>query len=111
MKEYKLRISNELRKPSIDAGHLHRLAMVSFSFIRNTFDDLETPCWVTVINFSALNQLGQEQSKISFTRSCLLSYLEGLCAIRQTFAYYLISFFVRFASLTNPVCHYVLVWY
>ena len=63
MKEFKNHIAEELRKPTIESARLHRLCLVSFSFIRNTFDDMDTPCWVTVINFTALNTLGKDQSE------------------------------------------------
>jgi hypothetical protein len=32
--------------------------MVSISFVKNTFDDFQTPCWLTIINFCALDLLG-----------------------------------------------------
>ena len=61
MNEFKSHIALELKKPVIDSKRLHRLCVTSFSFCRNTFDDLETPCWICVINFCAIRILGEEK--------------------------------------------------
>ncbi len=65
MKEYMSQVALELKKnTSIDDKRLHRLSVTSFAFCRNTFDDLDTPCWITVINFCALKKLGDEGGKV-----------------------------------------------
>lgn len=58
--EFRNQIALELKKPVLDGRRLQRLCISSFSFCRNTFDDLDTPCWICVINFCALKTLGQE---------------------------------------------------
>ena len=63
MQEYKSHIALELQKPSIDHRKLQTLSMVSFAFSRNTFTDLDTPCWVSVLNLSALDVLGNEKGQ------------------------------------------------
>ena len=65
MQEYKSHIALQLQKPSIDQRKLQALSMVSFAFVRNTFGDLDTPCWVSIMNFSALDVLGNDRGKLS----------------------------------------------
>ena len=61
MNEYKSQIALELPNSPIDEDRLQRLSMISFAFQRNTFDDLETPAWVLIINYCALDLLGSER--------------------------------------------------
>lgn len=71
MNEYKSHIALELQKPVIDQRKLQALSMISFAFVRNTFDDLDTPCWVTIVNFTALDVLGNDRSKWILFAVCL----------------------------------------
>ena len=61
MNEYKSQIALELQQQTINQRRLQMLSIVSFAFNRNTFDDLDTPCWVSVMNFNALDMLGNER--------------------------------------------------
>ena len=61
MNEYKSHIALELQAASINQERLQQLSMSSFAFVRNTFEDLDTPAWVLIINFCALDILGNER--------------------------------------------------
>ena len=60
MKVFKSHLSNDFRKSILDPLRVQRLCITSFAFVRNTFEDLETPCWLAIVNFVAMKQLGQD---------------------------------------------------
>ena len=65
MNIFKRHVAEQFNNSSdIDESKLQLMSMVSFCFERNTFQDLETPCWITMINFSALDVLGNEKGVI-----------------------------------------------
>ena len=60
MDKYKKYIEAELlSRRAVDHSRLLQLSMISLCFDANTFDDLDTPCWISIINFCALDLLGK----------------------------------------------------
>jgi len=56
---FKQRIAKELLKSNWDPYFLARSCVFSFAFTKDTPRDVETPSWVCVINFAALDLLGR----------------------------------------------------
>ena len=57
---FKQHLAYAIQKGEFDEMALQRLSVVSLSFVRNTFDDHKTPCWISVLNFCALDMLGNK---------------------------------------------------
>jgi hypothetical protein len=60
MGEYKRRVTAELQKSDFDPHLLNRLSVIKLSFWRDRVIEVETPCWICIINFVALDLLGKE---------------------------------------------------
>jgi len=63
---YKKLVAAELEKvikkpESFDAHLLNRLSVMRFSFWKDAPADTDTLCWVSIINFAALDLLGKDQ--------------------------------------------------
>lgn len=61
MSSYKKILASAIKDGQINARELQRACVVAFAFARNTFDDLETPCWISVVNLVALDMLGDDR--------------------------------------------------
>ncbi|XP_013418100.1 myosin-IIIb isoform X2 [Lingula anatina] len=60
MGEFKSLIALELRNRHPNLERLRTNCIVALSFVRNTLDDMDTPCWIIIINYVALNALDDE---------------------------------------------------
>ncbi|KAK2179916.1 hypothetical protein NP493_466g01011 [Ridgeia piscesae] len=76
MSKFKSSIATELRNTVIDKRRLMHLCMITFSFVRNVFDDLDTPCWVCLINYAAMATLGTDEMLDAVKESCNIRLTE-----------------------------------
>ena len=70
MSKFESSVATELRNTVIDKRRLLHLCMITFSFVRNVFDDLDTPCWVCLINYAAMATLGTNESESNSPMLC-----------------------------------------
>ncbi|CAH1772774.1 unnamed protein product [Owenia fusiformis] len=61
MKEFKSHMALEMSTNQPRSHRLQRQAIVAISFVRNTIEDLQTPCWICIVNFAALDALENEK--------------------------------------------------
>ncbi|XP_014671956.1 PREDICTED: uncharacterized protein LOC106812265 [Priapulus caudatus] len=57
MKEFKRKVDDELSQPYHNKKKLQFLCFVSISFVVDTKTPLKTPCWLLILNISALDYL------------------------------------------------------
>jgi len=58
---YKQRVAAELQRVDFDPHMLNRLSVIKLSIWKDRPVDVETPCWICIINFTALDLLGKDQ--------------------------------------------------
>ena len=49
----------------MDIDKLRMLSVVRFAFVKNCVDDQETPAWMFIFNFAALDMLGNDRGMFS----------------------------------------------
>lgn len=74
MKEFKSHMAIEMSKRKPHMEILQPRSIVALSFVKNTIDDMDTPCWIILINFLALNALQDQRGKYK-CKSCEIVYV------------------------------------
>ena len=71
MEEYKSHIGIALRSGTVERETLEVLSISCLSMIQDNKDDLQTPCWLCIINKVALDALHDPDGKFTTNRRCL----------------------------------------
>jgi len=53
-------VADEFRNLPVNVKRIQMLSMVNFSFAYDTESDYDSPCWINIINLSALDLLSNK---------------------------------------------------
>ncbi|XP_064596835.1 myosin-IIIa-like [Liolophura sinensis] len=75
MKELKSHMALEMSRDFVNTDRLRRLSIVCLSFMTDEHEELQTPCWLCVVNFAAFDAI-QSPSVLREIRSSLVSLVQ-----------------------------------
>jgi hypothetical protein len=67
MEELKSHIGISMRGEAYDRERLLMLSICGLSFLEDKEDDLSTPCWLCIINLTALESLSSPEGKCAIS--------------------------------------------
>jgi len=57
-------VANEFHSSPINVTRIQQLSMINFSFFYDTEVEYDTPCWINIINLSALDLLSNKTGSL-----------------------------------------------